>query len=412
MLTPGRRISRAIQSRFVRRLLQANKPDVILVSGSFGKTTTKNFIAHVLSNKFRVRQSEFSLNTEFDLASWVLGIPKSVRLSTLLKNRKELKRIESKKRFAEILVCEGAASVEIGKRKKILRYTTRMLKPRIGVLTEIGPNHMEFFGTVENIAKEKKELITNLSSESFAIMNYDSRYVRNVSHETPARKIFFGFKKQADYSFQNIKVSTDGIKADLDYPKGRRSIVLPQIINRVHLYNILPAIICARIYKMNWEDIDKQLEVLSPVWNRGNLVRGIRDTMFINDSYNANIEAVLAALKTLEEYASERRRVAVLGEMRELGDLAEPHHRKAGQAAAEVADILICVNKDAKIIADEAKKSGMDGSKIFYVEGYKKATKKLKDIMKSQDVILVKGSHGNELWKLVLGLRPEKVGDN
>lgn len=406
MLRPSKRLGRAALKRYVRRVLEKHKPLVIAITGSYGKTTAKSCIKEVLKAKYSVEVSPQRLNNDFGLAQWILGLENDNvrRVSEVIKKREKIKHSLERKEFPEVLICETSGSVEPGSpdmRWNMLQYTAGMLRPKIGIMTSIGPHHLEYFKSLERVIEEKQKLLTSLPNSGYALMNYDDENVRKMVDKVVAHKIFYGTGSRADYQVTNVNVGPDGLKVTFIVDNQEYNVHAPDIVNAVHVYGILPAIICGRIQGIDMEKIIKVIEKMKPVEQRGSIHEGIKETTFINDAFNANVFSIEAALRSMSGLAKGRRKIAILGDIRELGDLTKPHHEKVGRLVAENADILIAIGEYASITAGSAVEAGMEREKIRTGKDFKEAISYLKEVLIRQDVVLIKGGHALKLWKVV-----------
>lgn len=406
MFKPSKKLARDLLHRSVRQVLKRNQPDVIMVSGSYGKTTTASFIHSVLQEDFTTAKSPFYLNNEYDLAHWMLDLKyQSVyNLRGYYRQRKNIRRAVVRKQTADILVCEAAASVSPDsnyQRQDVLDFAISMMQPKIGVLTEIGPCHLEYFKTIQNIQQKKKAVVTKIDQSGHALINYDNPLVREAANEVGATKHFFGLQPNSGYWARQVTVTENGLVADIVYQNETVRLSMPHLINRKHIYAVMPAFICGKLYGMSNARLVEKIAKLEPAERRGVIVKINQGPIFINDSFNANIFSMQSALDSLSDYAGRRRRIAVLGDMFELGEAEEKIHRQVGRYAANKTDILLACGKRARHLATAAAKAGLKNENIIWTENKDEAAAKLKKITDRQDVILLKGSHGNELWKII-----------
>jgi len=322
---------------------------VIGVTGSAGKTTTKDMIARVLSEKYPTLKNEANFNNE-------IGVP-----LTLLK-------LAGKHRAAVIeMGMQGRGEIEL---------LARLARPTIAVVTNIGEAHLEFLKSKKNIAKAKAEIFSFLKKGDWAVINQDDEYYEHLKSKVKNQK---------------LKIMTFGIieKADVT-PEALNGIELP-IPGEHNIYNALAAVAVARVLRLNRRQIKRGLEKFRPSNNRMEVVNCRNGIKIINDTYNANPQAMTAALKTLA--ALEGRKVAVLGDMLELGRSARPAHRR-----------LIKLAHELKI--DRVFTFGRLWPRLSRPETNKKnLIKKLKKFIRPRDIILCKGSRGTRMEEVVGALR-------
>lgn len=382
---------------FSKKYIKKYKPKVISITGSVGKTTTSNFIYKVLRSQYNTRKTGSNWNFR--------GVPAAVLNIAIIGSFKyffkELPKIIRgyifiEKNYPEILVLErGIAS--IGQMDRFNKF----IKSNVGVVTSVFPTHIKKLKTIENVAQEKRKLVENLTSEDYAVLNYDSDYVKRMAQSTQAKTISYGLQDEADIRAENIKVSLNGINFDLIYKDKKYNINVAKLYNKYHIYSILAAIACGLIFRIKIEDIIKEIEKLKTVKGRGNIVKQENGAYIINDAYNSSPKSCIASLDNLKELGKERHRIAVLGDMLELGDYTRESHIKVARQAVKVADVIICVGENAKYIYDEAKKLGFLEENLYWVSDSDKAKTLLDKNIKPESLVLLKASHGIHLDKIL-----------
>lgn len=340
---------------------------VIAVTGSSGKTTTKDLIASVLSQKYKTLKTQGNFNNEY-------GIPQ-----TLFNLQPE----------HEIAVIEMGMDHLDDIRKSIGE-----VRPHISVITNIGTAHIEILKTQDNILAAKKEIFETMGPSDIALLNGDDVYLNKIKEdEEPFSVVRVGIKgedlslkaEQVDSSAQGIRFVADGEHFHFAYPG-------------IHnVYNCLTAIWLGRYYQMTHEEIQRGLDAFKPSGNRMDIVK-VREATVINDSYNANPDAMKAALDMLWDMGKSCRRLAVLGDMLEMGEMAESGHLEIGAYAAEMADVLIAVGPESKAYIKGAGASLAD-ERCFWTADAEGAGKLLRKLMAPGDVILIKASRGVHLEK-------------
>jgi len=357
---------------------RAQMPAVaIAITGSVGKTTTKEIIANVLAQRYRVLRSEANLNNE-------IGLP-----LTLLRLTPEHQRV--------VLEMGMYALGEIAR-------LCQLARPRIGVVTNVGPTHLERLGAVERIAEAKSELIQALPAAEeggVGILNADDARVRAMAGLTRARVFTYGLNDAADLRADQIESEgLHGIRFHLHYGDEAFHLHLP-MLGRHSVHTALRAAAVGLVDGLSWTEIIMGLEQVQGQL-RLMVTPGLRDTLLIDDTYNASPESMLAALNLLEDIAQQRgqapaRAIAVLGDMLELGSYEEQGHRLVGGRAAQVVDVgaggkLVTVGRRARWMADEAQAAGMPPADIHSAGTSLDAIAVLRGVIRSGDVILVKGS--------------------
>jgi len=408
---------------FAVKALRRFKPRVVGVTGSVGKTSTKEAIFTVLSSQYRVRKNEKNYNNEIGLPLTVLGLQGGggsfIKWIAVLARAFEVSFFGSSKKFPQILVMEMGAD-----RPGDIKYLVDFLRPEVGVVTTVGISHLEFFSTKKQIVKEKSTLVKILDKEQTAVLNFDDEEVRAMADQVKSRKIFYGFSDGADVRASDIffgyeKASDDlggevdkirGISFKLSFEGATVPVRLVRSVGRPQIYAVLAAASVGIYFGMNLLEISQALKSFQAPVGRLNVIDGIRNSIIIEDSYNAAPQSTLAALEVLEKIKG-RRKLAALGNMLELGEATESGHREVGKYAAKIGDILFAIGDQAKIIADEAVKSGLDKNSVFCYKSADEARFPIQNIIQEGDVILVKGSQGARMEKIseVIMRHPEEA---
>jgi UDP-N-acetylmuramoyl-tripeptide--D-alanyl-D-alanine ligase len=349
---------------------------VIGVTGSVGKSTTKELIAEVLSQRFRTQRNPGNLNNE-------IGLPLS-----LLRLTPETERAVLEMGF----YVPGEISL-----------LCRLARPQVGVVTNVGTVHAERAGSRETIARGKAELVQSLPSapDGVAILNYDDPMVRPMSEKTQATVFFYGIDPRADIWADKVEgLGLDGIRFQLHYKKESLFLHLP-LIGRHSVHTALRAAAVGIVEGLTWQEIvdglrsaQSQLRLIA--------VRGRNGALLLDDTYNASPESNLAALNLLNDLPG--RKIAVLGDMLELGPYERRGHALVGLRAASVVNELVTVGDRGKQIAMAAQMGGLASAQIHIFEGTNDALVYLQDHLAAQDVVLVKGSHGMRMDRIVNAL--------
>lgn len=412
-----------------RAAIRRYKPLVVGVTGSVGKTSTKEAIYYVLRKKYKVWRSEKNYNNEIGVPLTILGMEhrgKNIMRWSGEIIKSFLKIVTGRKDYPEILVLEMGVD-----RPGDIDYLTSIVQPFIGVITAVGeiPVHVEFFAGPKEVAMEKSKLIQALPYNGFAILNTDDSTVLDVKNKTKAKIVEFGFGEDTDVTASNYEIRIknrfgknsipEGIVFKADYRGKTVPIRLNNVFGRPQAYAALAAVSCGLMMNMNLVEIaDALLEYQSPP-GRLMLLRGIKNSLIIDDSYNASPQAVHEALDLLEALPA-RRRIAVLGDMLEIGKYSELAHRTVGDKAAKFADLLFTVGPKARFIADEAMVRGigknarvLNKDEIFSFDESLEAGKKLDGIIRPGDLILVKGSQSIRMERVVeeIMAEPERAGE-
>jgi len=349
----------------VRRLW--GKP-LIGVTGSAGKTTTKEAIAHVLSTKFRVHKSEGNFNNHF-------GLP-----LMLLKLQPE----------------HDLAVVEMGmSHAGEIAALAKIAQPEIGVVTNVAPVHLEFFDSIAGIARAKRELVESLPASGTAVLNADDEFVSKFGQGFKGRVVHYGLAKAADVRAENLEsLGQDGSKFDVVAGVRREHATLP-LVGSHNVHNALAAVAVAMEQGMDLAEAASALSSLPAADQRGQVVR-IGNITVVNDCYNSNPKALAAMVDALATMPA-KRRIVVAGEMLELGPQGEAMHAESGRHIAEKKiDVLIGVRGLAEPMVNAARQAGITA---MFVATAEEAGKWLADETREGDVVLLKASRGVKLEK-------------
>lgn len=349
-------------------------PRVIGITGSVGKTTTKEMVAAVLGQRFNTLRSRGSYNNE-------IGLP-----LTLLQLTRAHERVVLEMGMYD--VGEIAELAEIA-------------RPHVGVVTNVGPAHLERAGSVERIANAKAELVEALPPDGSAVLNYDDPLVREMAEKTRARVFFYGLSPRADLWASGIQgMGLEGIRFRMHY-KGETIHLRVPLLGRHSVHTALRAAAVGLVEGESWQEIVDGLQGGTPQL-RLVAVDGIRGSTLLDDTYNASPQSTLAALNLLDEL--DGRKIAVLGDMLELGSYEEEGHRKVGLRVIDSVDLLITIGDLGRIIGEEAQRWGFPESAVFMLADNSQAIELLKDIVGGGDVILVKGSRALQMEEVVMAL--------
>ncbi len=405
-------------AKLSKQILKKYKPDIVGVTGSVGKTSGKEAIAAVLQTKFSVRRTTKNYNNEIGLPLTIIGVEKTPGKSVLgwlgviIKAKKLI--IKRDLSYPEVLVLEMGAD-----KPGDIEYLTELAPCKVGVLTFISHAHTEFFKTIKKIAQEKRVIISHLKQDGFAVLNFDNDLVMQNSNTTKAEVITYGFKEGADLQATDvhiIKNETSGWPTGLNFKvlyKGSVvPVFLPGVISKSAISAALSGLAVGTVFGVNLVEGAQALSNLEGIPGRMRLIEGIKHTLIIDDSYNSSPEAARAALETIGqlELKDGARRYVALGDMLELGTETENTHRELGFKAAEWGvDFLVTVGEAAKYIAAAAQEAGLDQDKIASFASSAEAGKFLQEKIKEGDVVLVKGSQGVRMEKIVKEIMAEPL---
>lgn len=410
-----KRIVQKILGGLAKAILRKYKPDIIGVTGSIGKTSTKEAIHRVLSHKFSVRQNIKNYNNEIGLPLTIIGASSGGRsiwhwIGVFIKAFVIL--IWKEKSYPDILVLEMAVD-RIGD----MKYLTDLAPCQVGVVTYIGPVHLEFFQTVEKIAKEKSVMVSHLDKNGWAILNCDNDYVCDMKEVAKGRVLNYGIKNQeADLKASEINFSQDngqeitGLNFKLSYRGSTIPIFLPNILGEHLIYAALAGAAVGLIYDMNLLEISESLRLFEAPKGRMNMIEGIKGTFIIDDTYNAGPDSMEAGVNVLGKINTSGKKFAVLGDMLELGEYTAEAHRLVGKAVSDnKIDFLITVGERARTIAAETERQGMDSDNVFTFSDTERASRFLQERIERGDFILVKGSQGMRMEKIVKEVMAEPL---
>jgi UDP-N-acetylmuramoyl-tripeptide--D-alanyl-D-alanine ligase len=371
--------------RFVAKfwLLSHSKVQVIGVTGSYGKTYTASAIASVLAEKYKTLHTDTNLDTLFNIPITVL------KLSDQQKLVLEYGIDHPKEMSSHLFVA----------------------KPSIAVITGITPVHADpaHLGSLENIIREKGKLAVSASKKGgWVVANWDDQLARRIAETAKGKVIFYGKNRyHCQFWVSHIKVLSKGTSFKMHF-KGQSHNVKLQLIGKHHVYTAMAAVAVGYLCDLKWREIARGLEKVKPLFGRGDIEPGPKESIILNDSRRANPASTIAGLQTLADFPA-KRKIAVLGEMGELGDYSEEGHRSVGRKAAETKpDYLICVGETTKYIVEEAEK-GMKKGKVIWAKDVFEAAGALSGILKKGDLWYLKGSLLKHLERIPLILEGNDV---
>lgn len=397
-----------------KSVLKKYQPDIIGITGSVGKTSTKEAIYAVLSPNFNVRRNIKNYNNEIGLPLTIIGANSGGRspigwLKVIFKAVKLILIKDSN--YPKILILEMAVD-----HPGDMKYLTELVSCKIGVVTNISGVHLEHFKSIDKIAKEKGILISHLDKNGWGVLNMDNDHVLAMNKLAKSRIITYGFNKKADVMAHEVNIS-QGIEGDikglsfkLSYDGSTVPILLPHILGEHLIYSALAGVAIGIIYKMNLIDISQNLMNFSAPKGRMNIIDGIKGTVIIDDTYNASPESMVAAINAMGKIKTKHDKYAILGDMLELGEFTEEGHKTVAKAiVATDIDYLFTVGERAKIIASEARRLKMNKDKIVSFASNLVAGKFTQDRIKQGDFVLIKGSQGTRMEKAVKEIMAEPL---
>lgn len=402
-----------------RRILSRYKPTVVAVTGSVGKTSTRNAIAAVLAQKFRVRSPSENYNNELGVPLTIIGEASPGRAlfgwARVLSKAASL-WIAKDRQYPNMLVLEYGLD-----RPGDIAHLCKLARPDVGVLTAISPVHAEYFASVEALAEEKGEIVRG---SKMAVMNGDDAMV--MAQRGNANAITYGFGEGCDVRGENYRVETRQDDPDRSFDVGeefcsvhfdlvigeqRAPVVLRNLLGRGQAYAALAAAAVGSRFGLTIDEIVAGLAGFAPQAGRMRPIPGIKGTLLLDDTYNAAPASMSSALEVLRYFTPPEgaRRIAVLGKMAELGRYSADEHRLLGLRAAEVADLLVCVGEEARDTRRGAVEAGMDDRSVETFANATEAGRWLDFNAKQGDVILVKGSQSARMEKVTKDLMAEPL---
>jgi len=344
---------------------------VVGVTGSNGKTTTKDMISAVLSAKFNVLRNEGNLNNTIGLPLTLFGLSKTHEIAIV--------------EMGINLPGEMARLVEIA-------------EPNVAVVTNISPTHLEFLGSVEGVAKEKGLLA---KSANALIANMDDPLVMKMA-EGKDKVISYGIDNQADVTASNIELDQDGRPEFTAFFKGKQIRIKLPIVGKHNVYNGLRAISAGMLFDIDLDSIKKALEAYQPMSMRMQrmVINGIT---IINDTYNSNPMSMIAGVDLLKSLKCDGKKVLVVGDMLELGEYSDKFHSEVGDYIGKSgsAEMLITMGEKAVKIAGSAIDSGMKREQVLICQNNSEVAENLSIILKQGDIALIKGSRGMKMEQVV-----------
>jgi UDP-N-acetylmuramoyl-tripeptide--D-alanyl-D-alanine ligase len=352
---------------------------LIGITGSAGKTTTKEMIATLVATERKTWKSWGNFNNQIGAPLCLDNMPDG----------------------AQVVVSEMGMN-HAGEIAEI----AGSMRPHVGVYTNIAPVHIEFFGTIEKIAAAKRELLENLAPNGTVIVNNDNVHVVNISRDFEGPKVTYGIEHDADYRGRDIRErGLLGTRFKLEAEGATREfeLVLP---GRHNLDNLLAAIATARTIGISWEGIERGVADLKPAYHRGVIVPLANGASVYDDTYNSNPYALARTLELMTQADVSGRRIAVIGDMLELGEQELQFHRDAGKGIPKSIDVVMAVARSgndarSRALLDGAREAGFADDALHHFPDAEAAGQFLKTFLREGDLVLLKGSRGVGLDKAV-----------
>lgn len=399
--------------RFMAKAVLAKyRPKIVAITGSVGKTTTKEAVYFSLKDYFDVRKNEKNYNNEVGVPLTIIGALSGEHsvLRWLLVFFKWLKIMAVPSKYPQVLILEMGAD-----RPGDIKYLCDFVPLDVGVLTNIGISHLEYFKTKKSVAKEKSQILKFLPAGGLAVFNSDDDQCQIIAEKLKANTLGYGFGHRAKMRASDINFNYEktlaasgkelsllkGINFKLSYDGKIIPIRLFFCVAKPQIYSVMAALGVSVYFNLNILDVARSLEKFEPYPGRMNLIKGIKGTMIIDDTYNSAPDSVAAALETLSKIKTGRK-IVVMGDMLELGDQSDEAHRQAGLLINEAgADYFVAVGKRmflaAKVFAGQSGTAG----KVAQFDDPKDAGLFVQNLINQGDVVLIKGSQGMRLEKVV-----------
>ncbi|MGL5329761.1 MAG: UDP-N-acetylmuramoyl-tripeptide--D-alanyl-D-alanine ligase [Peptostreptococcaceae bacterium] len=341
------------------------------ITGSVGKTTTRDMVYAAVSSKYNSLKNEGNLNNQ-------LGVPLTL---------------------FELNKMHECAVIEMGMSGfNEIEYLANIVEPKIGIISNIGLSHIERLGSQEGILQAKMEITTNFDSDSTLIVNGDDKFLSTLKEKDSIYRLkTFGFDKNNDIYCEDFTMDEDSITFTCIINGNKEEVFIPTV-GEHNIYNAMAAILAGMALDIPLENIKQGLKNYKATKMRLDIVKGEKLTI-INDTYNASPDSMNAALKILGRY--KERKVAILGDMFEMGEHAEYGHRLVGKSAIGNTNLLITIGDDSKFMGEEALSLGFDSNNIHHFNTREDAIQNLDSLIKENDVVLVKASRGMQLEEVV-----------
>lgn len=389
--------------RFMARsVLRKYHPLIVGVTGSVGKSLTKEAIALVVSRAYVTRKAESNYNNEVGIPLTIIGTTSGGRSfwRWAFIFCKWLWMMLYPTRYPEVLVLELGID-----RPGDMDYLLSFVPVQIGVVTGVSESHLEFFGSVGNIAKEKGKVVAALPENGYAILCADDKRTEKMREKASAKTITYGFGTEAMLRVDNLLFHreakrVEGFSFKLNYNGKTIPVRLPKIVARHHIAAVLAGAAVGVALKMNLVEIAKALEDFEPLPGRLRLLLGREGIILLDDTYNASPVSVRAAMDVVRELVAPRK-VVILGDMLELGaDTKQEHAALAPVIIDAGAHIVVAVGEHMRSLSEGLLAVGFSPKQVFWFPDPLVALQNLKDIIRSEDLILIKGSQGMRMEKI------------
>lgn len=397
-----RKILEKILCALARPVLRKYRPLVVGITGSVGKSSAKEAVALALSAGYTVRKAEGNYNNEIGIPLTIIGAKSGGR--SLFRwvgvFFKWLFLMIFPTRYPQVLVLEMGID-----RPGDMGFLLQFVSVNIGIATQVSSSHLAYFGTLSNIAREKGKLIASLPSDGYAILNADDKRTLKMRDRTKAKVLTYGFDEGADVRADNFLLHREAKRAEgfslkVNFDGTTVPLRLPKIVAKHHIPAALAAVSVAMALKMNLVDVVTALEAFEPLPGRLRLLPGRDNTFLLDDTYNASPESTRAALEVMGGLMAPRK-IVVLGDMLELGPEAVKEHVGLAMAIRDSgAHIVVTVGKHMRALHERLLEEGFSRKQVLWMPDPLSAVEPLLNIIRSDDLILIKGSRGLRMEKI------------
>ncbi|MCK5332617.1 UDP-N-acetylmuramoyl-tripeptide--D-alanyl-D-alanine ligase [Candidatus Parcubacteria bacterium] len=390
------------------RILEKYDPVVIGITGSVGKSSTKKSIYEILKTKYNVACDKSCCSSDVNIILTIIGIESggSSIIGWLKVFSRAFKILMKKSDYPDIIILEMGVN-RPGDMKKMLE----VVKPNIGVMTAIGkyPSHVKYFKNAKHVIREKSLLIKSLGKKDLAVLNFDDQSIKEISKNIKPKIVSYGLDHSEDVIAGEVllgdrKFRTEdglmGMSFKISYRGTTVPFRLPYAIGKGQIYSTLSAVTVGIHFGFNLVEMSEIISNYHPLAGRMNLICGFNGSLLIDDTFNASPSSMAVALGAVEKLSA-KRKIAVLGDMLELGEYCESGHREVGKSVFKSVNMLFAYGSRSKIICKQAEKSGMSEDMIFHFENMDELIRSLKSILEKEDVVLVKGSRVMHMEKIV-----------
>lgn len=408
--------------RFAARIVEVNQPKVVAITGSVGKTSTRNAIAALCEAHFQVRTNKKNYNNEFGIPLTIIGEMspgKSAFGWAGVLWRAWRMSLKKDPNYPNLLVLEFGVD-----HPGDIAYLCEIAKPDVAVLTAISPVHLEHFGTLEKLMEEKGSLLQCVSEKGVAIFNADDAKVVELASKATVPTVSYSMKNEAGVFAKNIGLTT---REDFSFEPGElfsqlsfevsagdeeEAVVLQNRLGKGAVQSLLAAVAVGKALGLSLSDMTKAVSNIKAEPGRMHPIAGIKGSLLLDDSYNAAPASMRAGLQVLKMFSveEEARRIAALGAMGELGSRSEDEHRMIGMRCAEGGvDVLVCVGERARDIRRSAIEAGFSEEKTQYFSSSKEAGRWLDQEVKKGDIVFIKGSQSARMEYVTKDLMAEPM---